>query len=84
MNEQLKYKRFRGGLIGSARNNLQTVTRAKCTAVPRELRGPHRPNTPANRRLHPARELMICLGWLRLFQAIVADGLPLSKGACEL
>jgi hypothetical protein len=28
------------------------------------------PSAPA--KLHPARDLMICLGWLRLFRAIVS------------
>jgi phosphatidylserine decarboxylase len=84
MNEQLKYKRFRGELNGSARSDLQTVTRAKRAAVPRECGAPNRPIAPGNRRLHPARELMICLGWLRLFQAIVADGIPLTEHSRKL
>lgn len=34
----------------------------------------HRPGaaSPIHNRLRPKRELMICLGWLRLFEAITA------------
>jgi hypothetical protein len=30
-------------------------------------------------RFNPARELMICLGWLRLFQAIVSENPAISR-----
>jgi hypothetical protein len=33
----------------------------------------------ADSHLHPARGLMICLGWLRLFRAIVSDGIPSAR-----
>jgi hypothetical protein len=83
MNEQLKHKRFRGELNGNASRRFRSVTRGNCTAPLRLSPAPSRTQTLPIRHFHPARQLMICLGWLRLFQAIVADGIPLNEESCK-
>ena len=81
MNEQLNTKHFRGGSSADADRRARTVNSARRAATPRQPAGPAgRFAPPPYRRFHPARELMICLGWLRLFQAIVAEGVPISEG----
>src|SRR5947207_979404 len=52
----------------------QTPFRAR-----RQAAEPNRRSVAANLGFHPARGLMICLGWLRLFQAIVSDGVPAAR-----
>jgi hypothetical protein len=79
MNVQSKFKSVRYDSKADASRRAQTAARLKHTAHPRQPAEPNRPLTPPVRRFHPARELMICLGWLRLFQAIVADGVPVSE-----
>ncbi len=79
MNEQSKH--FRGDSITHGHGHSRTAARANKTSV-RSRRKPvelNRPLAESDPRFHPARGLMICLGWLRLFRAIVSDGIPSAR-----
>jgi hypothetical protein len=79
MNEQPKSKHSRGNLNTNAGRRGRIGICAKRPAASRHMNEPSRSFALPDRRFRPARELMICLGWLRLFQAIVADGIPVSE-----
>ena len=81
MNEQPKTKHFRGDSKPDGGGQLRTVVRGNKTSV-RARRRSAEPNSPlaaTGSRFHPARALLISLGWLRLFQAIVSDGIPSAR-----
>ena len=80
MNEQPKLKQLCGTSSADARRRARIVNGAKRTASQRQSSEPIRPMAALGSAFHPARGLMICMGWLRLFQAIVSDGLPSARG----
>jgi hypothetical protein len=73
VNEPSKPKHFRGDWNAFASPSARTETRAKRAASRRPSVEPNRPMATPDPPFHPARGLMICMGWLRLFQAIVPD-----------
>jgi hypothetical protein len=70
-----KSKSVQGHSKLEANRHTRTVSRAK------NLRHPEAPgsSTEVAPRFHPARGLLVCLGWLRLFQAIVSDGIQSTR-----
>ena len=78
MNEQPKLKQLCGTSSADARRCARTLNGAKRAASQRQSSEPTRPMAP-RAALHPARGLMICMAWLRLFRAVVSDGLPSAR-----
>src|ERR1041384_244089 len=76
MNAQPKSKHLRGVLSTDASRCVRPVIRTKRPAPGRQSAEPNRPLAAPDRFFHPARGLMICLGWLRLLQAIVSGAIP--------
>jgi len=76
MNEQSKSKRIRCDLSTSAGHGFRTVTRAKRVVSQRKSANPNTPLAGPDPSFNPARGLVICMGWLRLFQTIVSDSIP--------
>jgi hypothetical protein len=79
MNEQPKSKHFRGDPGGKAAPRGRTATSPTGKVSPRESAKPNRLLAEPDPRFHPARELLICIGWLRLFQEIVRGGIPSAR-----
>jgi hypothetical protein len=67
MNEQPKLK------IVHKDSNTGTDSRVRTSA--RTSRTAQAPTAP----FHPARGLMICIGWLRLYQTIISGAIPSSR-----
>jgi hypothetical protein len=76
MNEPLSLRKPR-----KAATPLRVVTRAETSGS--RSRGQHAGTKPRSQQtmtiLHPARELMICLGWLRLLQRICSPGVLIAS-----
>jgi len=69
-----KNSRSTSGVASSKSSNRSPFVTEK-TRLPahRECSREHRPSLPPRAGFGPARGLMICLGWLRLFQAIISE-----------
>jgi hypothetical protein len=76
MNEQSKSKRIGRDLSARVGHGFRTVTRAKRVASQRKCANPNTPLAGPDPCFNPARGLVICMGWLRLFQTIVSDRIP--------
>jgi alkyl hydroperoxide reductase subunit AhpC len=78
MNEQQKSKHLRGVSIVDASGRARAIIGTKRAGCRRQSTERNNPLAVSAPQFHPARGLMICLGWLRLFQAIVA-GTPSAR-----
>jgi hypothetical protein len=79
MNEQPKFKHIRGHSNAEANRRTQIVTRAKRAASRRQPAEMNVPLAAPAFPMHPARGLLICIGWLRLFRTIVSGDLPSAR-----
>jgi hypothetical protein len=78
MNEQPKSKRLRGDSNVDASRRARTAIHTKRPASRRQSAEPNK-SVAADRPFHPARGLMICMGWLRLFHAITSANIPSTR-----
>jgi hypothetical protein len=76
MNEQSKSKRIHRDSDTGVGQGPRRVTRAKRVACQSKFANPNRSPADADPSFNPARGLIICMGWLRLFQTIVSDTIP--------
>jgi len=76
MNEQRKSKRFRGETIADPKSHARTEVRLKRLTYQRRPAEPKGLEPGQEALLQPARGLLICIGWLRLFRAIVPNRVP--------
>ena len=72
MNDQRKTKHLHGDLSANAGRRARNAIWANRRAFRRQSAEPDKIFAVPYRCLHPARSLMIDLGWLRLFQVIVS------------
>lgn len=79
MNLQLRAKHFRGDSNANASCRPRTVIPTKRPASRQQSAEPNRCSAAPDPRFYPACGLMIGLGWLRLFRAIVSDGIPSGR-----
>lgn len=79
MKEQPKFKQVRGISSADASRRARAVIPTKRPAPRQQRAEPNKPLARSDPRFHPARGLMICFGWLRLFQTIVSDGIPSTR-----
>ena len=79
MKEHLKSNYLRRASGADASPSVRTGIRTKRLAPRRRLGELNKPLATSAPSFHPARGLMICLGWLRLFQAIVPNGIPSAR-----
>ena len=79
MNEQPKTKHLHGDLIANAGHGTQNGTGAKRRAPRRKSAERNKLTATPDPRFRPARNLMIDLGWLRLFREIFSDRIPVAR-----
>jgi len=78
MNAQLISKHVRNVSSAGTKRRSRNVIRTKRLASRKRFAGLNEPVTPPDPHFHPARSLMICLGWLQLFRTIVSGSRPFS------
>jgi len=80
MDKQTKSKHFRGDSRADASRRPRTVIHTKRAASRQRSAEPNRCSAAPAACFDPVRDLMICVGWLQLFRAIVSDGIPSRRG----